>query len=120
MQEKIDFIFDLKIKGEKSKTSLKQEYKARFASDKDFSKIEKIVDEQLAEYFKNKIEDLAPEIAVHYWDLYAKSYKLQDYRECRAILKDLKDLTLGFEQSKKGEIQERPASKLMTMRKKTG
>jgi uncharacterized Zn finger protein len=117
MNEKIEFITFLRSRGEKSNSALKKAYNDQFNTTKDFSANLKVVDAMFSEYFKKTIEELAPEISLHYWDLYAKSYKLQDYRECRAILKELRELT-GQYQDK--QPVEKPARKqsILELRKK--
>lgn len=120
MEDKAEFIFTLRAKGEKSKTAIQEQYKRQFGSIKDFPAAYKMVDGMFAEYFQRNIEQLAPEMALHYWDLYAKSYKLQDYRECRAILKDLRDLTGIVHELAPPKQEDKPQSALMALRKKIG
>jgi uncharacterized Zn finger protein len=119
MNEKIEFITYMRSRGEKSNSALKKAYEEKFNTTKDFSANLKVVDSMFSEYFKKTIEELAPEIALHYWDLYAKSYKLQDYRECRAILKELRDLTGQFEEKQPVEKPVKKAS-ILELRKKHG
>lgn len=118
MEEKIDFIFALRAKGEKSKTAIQAGYKKQFGSAKDFQSAWNSVEEILKEYFQRNIELLAPEMALHYWDLYAKSYKLQDYRECRAILKDIRDLTGIVHEAAPPNQEKKPKSVLTSFRPK--
>jgi hypothetical protein len=118
MDDKITFIISLRIKGEKSKTALKAAYKNQFGNVTDFANAYKMVNTLLGEYFQKTIEKLAPELSLHYWDLYAKSYKLQDYRECRAILKELRDLTGVVHDMNPPKPVEKPKSSVMQLRKK--
>jgi hypothetical protein len=118
MEEHIEFLATLKAKGEKSKSALKAAFKQHFGSDKEFAAAYKGVNQIFSEYFQKSIEKLAPELALHYWDLYAKSYKLQDYRECRAILKDLRDLTGVVHEMQPPQKIEKPTSSVMKLRKK--
>lgn len=118
MEEQIEFLATLKAKGEKSKSALKLAFKQKFGSDKEFASAYKAVNQIFSEYFQKSIENLAPELALHYWDLYAKSYKLQDYRECRNILKDLRDLTGIYHDLQPPKPIEKPATSVMKLRKK--
>jgi hypothetical protein len=117
MEEKIEFLMRLRAKGEKSKKALRAAYKEQFGKDKDFAAANKEVNNMFAEYFQRNMEELAPELALHYWDLYGKSYKLQDYRECRAILKDLRDLTGTVHALAPPQVEEAAPSPIMALLK---
>lgn len=89
----VEFIVRLRAKGEKSDAALKSAYKEEFGSTKNYTKDTKDAKTVISEYFQRNIEELANDVALHLWDLYGKNYKLQDYRECRTILKQITDLT---------------------------
>ena len=48
------------------------------------------------------VEIKKSEILTQYYDLYNKSYKIEDYRECRNVLKEISDI-FGVEAAKKIE-----------------
>jgi hypothetical protein len=123
IDEQTQFVIECRMKGEKSKTRLRkvfmEEFKGRGATAKQFEIIYKKVDEFIAEYFSQEIESLFSEITMHLWDLYNKSYKLQDYRECRAILKAITDLTESGKGATAKPVEEVPKqSQLATLMRK--
>lgn len=65
-------------------------------TDEYLSKAREIFRHNLAEDTENK----KFEILSQYYDLYQKSYKLEDYKECRSILKEIA-VVLGVEAPKK-------------------
>lgn len=109
---KVNFIIECRLKAVKGKTELKSLYSQQFPEsstfEKDFKEAEKII----AEYYNRDTVAGTAEIAMHLWTLYDKSYKLQDYRECRNILKQIHDITISkppaAEQSKEVDIFARP------------
>lgn len=91
--EKVEFIIRLRARGEKSESAIKAAYKSEFGNLKTYPQDKAEAKKAIAEYFQKNVEALAEDVALHLWDLYSKNYKLQDYRECRAILKQITDLT---------------------------
>jgi hypothetical protein len=89
----VELIVSLRAKGEKSDSAIKAAYKSEIGSVKNYAKDSKAAKSVIAEYFQKNMEELSADVSMHLWDLYAKNYKLQDYRECRAILKQITDLT---------------------------
>lgn len=95
-EARIQFLLQLRSKGEKSETALLSAYKQKFGlSQKQYQDDSKKVKALIAEYYKADVQSLCEELSMHLWDLYAKSMKLQDYRECRAILKQISDLAIS-------------------------
>lgn len=107
----------LKARGEKSESALKSAYLEKFGKPaasfkKDMEEAKRII----AEYFSENAEEFRNDVSMHLWDLYSKSYKLQDYRECRALLKNLTELAATakeFAATKKEEVK---VSRLMKLR----
>lgn len=118
--ERIEFILEMRSKGEKSSTVLMSAWKERYNLSEgqfraDYSKAKAII----AEYFQKDIEELSNEVSRHLWDLYAKSMKLQDYRECRAILKQITDLAISANAiSTAQKPAEQPKSPLLALMQK--
>jgi len=119
--ERVEFILEMRSKGEKSSTVLMSAWKEKYNLSEgqfraDYSKAKAII----AEYFQKDIEELSNEVSRHLWDLYAKSMKLQDYRECRAILKQITDLAISANviSAARKTVEEKPASPLMALMKK--
>lgn len=117
-EERVAYLVQLKARGEKSKTALKSAYLEKFgmpmaAFKKDMDEANRVI----SEYFSENAEEFRNDVSMHLWDLYAKSYKLQDYRECRALLKQITDLATSakeFAATKKEEVK---VSRLMKLRK---
>jgi hypothetical protein len=93
-EERILFILDLRSKGVKSTSDL-----FRFFTEKynDVTKRQFEYDLQkakalISEYHEKDLEFTVSEISKHLWELYNKNLKIQDYRECRNVLKDYSDL----------------------------
>lgn len=118
IDEKAQFIIECRMKGEKSKTRLRkvfmEEFKGKGGTAKQFEIIYTKVDEFISEYFANEIESLFSEVTMHLWDLYNKSYKLQDYRECRTILKAITDLAESGKSAKAKPVEEAPKQSTLT------
>lgn len=92
-EERIIYILNLRSKGVKGRSDLLQFFTKEFnLSESQFDKDLKIAKEKIKEYFDSDVDFQISEMAKHYWELYSKSMKLQDYRECRNILKDLSAL----------------------------
>lgn len=49
--------------------------------------------DRIKEYAVSDIEEYTSELLKHLWELYNKSLKIQDYRECRAVIKEIADIT---------------------------
>lgn len=92
--QQVNFIIEQRLKAVKGKTELKalyvQEFQNSLTFEKDYREAEKII----GEYYNRDTIAGTAEIAMHLWTLYDKSYKLQDYRECRNILKQIHDITI--------------------------
>lgn len=119
--ERVEFLLELRSKGEKSSTVLLSAWKEKYNLSEgqfrvDYGKAKAII----AEYFQKDIEELSHEVSRHLWDLYAKSMKLQDYRECRAILKQITDLAISAStiSATQKPVEEKPASPLLALMKK--
>ena len=94
--EQASFILKCMSQGEKSKTQLKKAFcEAYKGKEKLFDSAYMEAKKVIAEYFKADIEELVSEITMHLWELYHKSYKLQDYRECRNVLKEIANLAIS-------------------------
>lgn len=90
-EERVLYLLELRSKGVKGTSDL-----FRFFSEKypDLTKRQFEFDlaeakELIKEYHVEDVEFQVSEIVKHYWELYSKNFKLQDYRECRNILKDI-------------------------------
>lgn len=108
----------LKARGEKSETALKSAYIERFGRPlqvfrKDLEEANRVI----SEYFTENAEQFRNDVSMHLWDLYAKSYKLQDYRECRALLKQLTDLATTAKEFAAVKKEEPKVSRIMKLRK---
>lgn len=107
----------LKARGEKSETALESAYLEKFG--KPITSFRKDMDEAnrvISEYFSENAEQFRNDVSMHLWDLYAKSYKLQDYRECRALLKQLTDLAATAKEWAAVKKEEPKVSRLMKLR----
>lgn len=113
--EQVNFIIEHRLKAVKGKTELKRLYAREFPDsitfEKDYREAEKII----GEYYNRDTVAGTAEIAMHLWTLYDKSYKLQDYRECRNILKQIHDITISRppqdNSAKEVDIFARPAKR---------
>lgn len=92
--EKTEFILRCRARGEKSEIRLRKAFKQEFpeTGPKDFNAAQAEANKMIREYFQDNLEELFSEITMHLWELYSKNHKLQDYRECRTILKQISDL----------------------------
>jgi hypothetical protein len=117
---RIDFIMGCRAKGEKSTSVIMSGWMEQFPGlsegqfQKDYQKAKGIIQE----YFEKDIDILCSEVTKHLWDLYAKSLKLQDYRECRAVLKQITEVALDAIKAKPEAKAEKPKSTLMALRRK--
>jgi len=89
----VEFIVKLRCRGEKSDSAIRSAYKEQFGNLKEYQADLKQAKSHIKEYFEKNIHELGADIAMHLWDLYSKNYKLQDYRECRTILKQIVDFS---------------------------
>lgn len=112
--EGVEFIVRLRARGEKSEAALKAAYKEEFGNTKNYTKDLQEAKTVIAEYFQRNIEELAKDVALHLWDLYGKNYKLQDYRECRTILRQITDLTGTVNET--APVVQKKTSSLRTLR----
>lgn len=94
VKERILFILELRSKGVKGTSDLFRFFAEKYPnlSKRQFEYDLKEAKKIILEYFSNDIKMQVSEIEKHYWELYSKSLKLQDYRECRSILKNISDL----------------------------
>lgn len=95
VEERVLFILDLLSKGIKGTSDI-----FRFFSDeypeltkRQFEYDLKKAKDRIKEYFYEEIDDLRNELSKHLWELYNKNLKIQDYRECRNIIKTISELT---------------------------
>ena len=120
VEARIDFIMSVRAKGEKSTSVIMSGWMEQFPGlsegqfQKDYQKAKNLIQE----YFEKDVDILASEVTCHLWDLYARSLKLQDYRECRAVLKQITDTALDALKAKPAAQVEKPKSALMALRKK--
>jgi len=107
--EGVVFIIKLRSRGEKSQAAIKAAYKEQFGNTKQFNADAKSAKEFIAEYFQKNLSLLAEDVSMHLWDLYSKNYKLQDYRECRAILKNIIELGQSVKEESTNAKQKKPS-----------
>lgn len=92
--ERILYLLGLRSKGVKGASDLFRYFSEKYP---DLTKRQFEYDLQeakvlISQYFEKDSEFQVAEIEKHYWELYSKSLKLQDYRECRAILSEVSKL----------------------------
>lgn len=92
--QKANFIIEHRLKAVKGKTELRSAYAKEFGSAVGFEHAYKCAMDIIGEYYNPDTEAGTAEIAMHLWTLYEKSMKLQDYRECRAILMEIHKITI--------------------------
>lgn len=94
IQERITFILDCRRKGEKTTSGLFRFFSEKYPNltKRQFEYDLRVAKELIREHFETDIDFEISEIVGHYWDLYNKSLKMQDYRECRSILKEVSAL----------------------------
>ncbi len=92
--QKTNFIIEHRLKAVKGKTELRAAYTKEFGSAIGFEHAYKCAMDIIGEYYNPDTEAGTAEIAMHLWTLYEKSMKLQDYRECRAILMEIHKITI--------------------------
>jgi hypothetical protein len=92
--QKTNFIIEQRLKAIKGKTELRAAYTKEFGSAIGFEHAYKCAMDIIGEYYNPDTEAGTAEIAMHLWTLYEKSMKLQDYRECRAILMEIHKITI--------------------------
>jgi hypothetical protein len=92
--QKTNFIIEQRLKAVKGKTELRAAYTKEFGSAIGFEHAYKCAMDIIGEYYNPDTEAGTAEIAMHLWTLYEKSMKLQDYRECRAILMEIHKITI--------------------------
>lgn len=93
-QERILYILELRSKGVKGTSDLFRFFSEKYPdlTKRQFEYDLKEAKELIATDNQETIDFQVSEIDKHLWELYNKSLKLQDYRECRNILKDLSAL----------------------------
>lgn len=91
VEERILFILGLRSKGVKATSDLFRFFSEKYPdlTKRQFEYDLKKAREKITEYFETEAEFEIAEIVKHYWELYNKSLKLQDYRECRNILQEI-------------------------------
>ncbi len=95
--ERVVFILDCRLQGMKSRTDIFSAFGEKWPDisfsqfELDLAKAQTII----MEYHEKNAENILSELTMHLWELYGKSLKLQDYRECRAVLKTIYDITVG-------------------------
>lgn len=93
-EERILYILQLRSKGVKATSDLLRFFASEYPkiSKRQFEYDLKKAKDLIAEHFEEDVQFQVAEITKHYWELYSKNLKLQDYRECRAILSELSKL----------------------------
>lgn len=93
-EERILFLLELRSKGVKATSDLFQFFSGKYPglTKRQFEYDLAEAKEQIREYYEKDVEFEVSEIAKHLWELYSKSFRLQDYRECRALLREIADL----------------------------
>ena len=94
VQERILFLMSIRSKGVKGNKDLFRIFSEKYPdlSYRQFEYDLKKVKDEISEYFEKDRDFEISETVKHLWELYSKSFKLQDYRECRNVLKDLANL----------------------------
>lgn len=102
VEERVTFLLDLISKGVVGTSDL-----FHFFSEKhpDLTKRQFEYDlrkakEKIKEYITAEQEDITADLIKRLYELYNKSLKIQDYRECRSIVKTIAEIT-GVEAAKK-------------------
>lgn len=94
VEERIHFIVYCRSKGMKSRGDLLRAFSDKYPDlterqfDYDYQKAR----ERIREYFESDMDFQRVELTKHLWELYSKSLKLQDYRECRNIIREISEL----------------------------
>lgn len=93
-QERILFLLELRSKGVKATSDLFRYFSEKYPdlTKRQFEYDLREAKEKIKEYFEEDVNFEIAEIVKHYWELYSKSLRLQDYRECRVILKQLAEI----------------------------
>lgn len=93
-EERILFLLELRSKGVKSTKDLFRYFSEKYPdlTKRQFEYDLQEAKENIKEYFEKDVEFEVSEIAKHLWELYSKSFRLQDYRECRALLREISEL----------------------------
>lgn len=94
VEERVLFILSCRSKGMKGSTDLLSAYTEQypdFTSRQFYYDLEK-AKKRISEYFSAETDLLVSELNKHYWELYNKALKIQDYRECRQLLNDIAKL----------------------------
>ena len=96
--ERILYILDLRSKGVKGAADLFRFFSEKYPNltKRQFEYDLKEAKKLISQYFEKDSEFQVAEIEKHYWDLYSKSLKAKDYRECRAILSEISKLKALF------------------------
>lgn len=92
--ERIAFLIELHSKGVCGTSDLFRFFSERYPlTRRQFEYDLKKAREQIKEYHADQIEDLSALLVRNLWELYSKNLRVQDYRECRNIIKTISDIT---------------------------
>jgi hypothetical protein len=104
-QERVAFLLECMSKGVKGTSDLFRFFSEKWPglTKRQFEYDLAAAKETILEYHAEDIEFLINDLTRHLWELYNKSLKIQDYRECRSIIKTIAEVT-GALASKKIDV----------------
>ncbi len=110
IEKRVNTVYLMLLQGFQRKSVI--QYCAKSIEDGGFGVGERQADEYLAkarEVIKSNISDDTShkrnEILTQYYDLYQKNYKNEDYKECRAVLSEIKAV-FGIDAAQKIEVKD--------------
>lgn len=94
-EERILFLLDCSSKGIKGTSDLFRFFSSKYPdlTKRQFQYDLKDAKDRIREYHSEDVDFLIVDLVKHLWELYNKSLKIQDYRECRAVIKTISEIT---------------------------
>lgn len=95
IEERILFILECSSKGVKGTSDLFRFFSENWPdlTRRQFEYDLKKAKDRIKEYHADDVDFMISDLTKHLWELYNKSMKIQDYRECRAIIKTISEIT---------------------------